>query len=100
MGVLAASWVPLVSVAVGIVTAMLILQVVGAVFAQAMEHYNLAYAARRLRAAQLARLREIDLAMKREAAARATPRATPHVASPMDSEEEVGVDIIGETAAA
>ena len=98
------SWIPLVSLVVAAVTAVFILRIVASVLGQAMEHYNLAISARRLRMTHIARVKELELAMQREAGSRAAAsakRAELRNAPPtVPSEALVGVDIVPEALAA
>lgn len=81
---------------VGAVTALAVLRVFGAVLSQALAHYELAISARRLRLSQIARVKEIEEAIQREAKARAEVNAQrAAILNPVAvPDEEVGVDIL------
>ena len=93
-----ASWIPLVSLIIGVVTAIMLLRVFAAVFSQALAHYALATSARRLRNTHIERLREIERAIKRERDARAAVNeqrsALMHAAPLAPDEGEINVDIL------
>jgi hypothetical protein len=98
-----ASWIPLAGLLVGLLTAAMILRILGTVFSQAQAHYNLAVSARRLRASHLARVREIEENMQREAKARAEVNAQRNALSGLRSapiDDVVGVDVVEPAAAA